>query len=145
MPEITENQRKALEDANKWTKENITTWADLYQFLHQRAFLYIGQERSLATADMTVACLYSFVHALEDLPEEGDAQKIAIHMNEILLLQPERLGMHLTVISGDDVIKAAEVIRAMGVMASSDGRIYQAESPVEEEPMKTSEGKKHLH
>lgn len=142
MANITENQRKALEDANEWTVKNIQSWKDLFRMAHERMHVY--QERNdRAAADMALATMYAMIVALEELPEEGDAVNIALRMNTLLITEPEKLGMRVTLVSAEDVQKAGEVLRALGVMVSTSGETLTAPEVSDEEAPATD--KKHLH
>ena len=99
-PEFDEKDPKTaerlaiLDKINAQTTDKCNSWADLYQGLKDQAFKYL-ENPSKENADFTITLMLSFVLALEDLPEEGEAKTISRKVNEILVMHPERTGVAL--------------------------------------------------
>jgi hypothetical protein len=118
-------QQRALDEANGWAERAISTWADLYGMLHarMRAFHSAPDQSS---SEMALFSMYAFVLALEALPDEGNALVIVKKMNHIMFMEPERLGARITVIDQEDVVRAAQVLSALGMMTSTHGETVTA-------------------
>lgn len=139
MSELTAEQVTALAEADAWADEHIETWSDIYAMFHEKMHQY----HQYQNPNMVIAVFYSFILALEEMPEEGDAKAIVKRMNYIMMAQPERTGMEVMVIKREDVVKAAKVMRALGGMPTVVAE-EEPEIPAEE-PEASPESKKHLH
>ena len=93
--EETERKQRILDEINEHTAKRINSWEDLYTGLRDQVYAYF-RSPSRATADFTVTLLLTFVVALEENPEEGDARKIAEKMNELLVFGGERTGVSVS-------------------------------------------------
>ena len=83
-----------LAKMNEQARSKIASWQDVYDGLREISRLY-SSAPSQATASVAVTLLHSFVIALEQLPEEGDALVVAYRMNEILIMRDDLTGMSL--------------------------------------------------
>ena len=81
-----------LDRLNEAQANHFTCWGDLYARLKASARGFTTQPCP-ETAASAVAVLISFVLALEELPEEGDAVVIAQRLNEIMLTRPDLTGV----------------------------------------------------
>lgn len=85
-------RQKILDDLNEKAAQQITSWADLYSSLKDQAGAFFA-EPNARSAGYTVLLFLTFVMALEDNPEEGDALKIVEKMNELLVFGEDRTGV----------------------------------------------------
>lgn len=83
---------EVLDRLNDAQANHFTCWGDLYARLKASARGFTTQPCP-ETAASAVAVLISFVLALEELPEEGDAVVVAQKLNEILLTRPDLTGV----------------------------------------------------
>lgn len=119
-PEFDENDQKTkdrlafLADLNAQTADKMTSWADLYAAMKDKAFDYM-QNPSKENADFAVLVLLCFVLALEELPEEGDSMNICRKLNEIMIMHPEKTGAAVFVGKEADAMRAVqqEIMRKM--------------------------------
>jgi hypothetical protein len=94
-PEFAE-RLALLEEINVAATEQYDTWGKLYEGLGRQVKLFLSNPCEV-TAELTISLLYSFVLALADLPECGDAIVIGRKLNEIMLMHPERTGVAVTI------------------------------------------------
>lgn len=119
-PEFDENDQKTkdrlafLADLNAQTADRMTSWADLYAAMKDKAFDYM-QNPSKENADFAVLVLLCFVLSLEELPEESDSVNICRKLNEIMVMHPEKTGAAVFVGAEADAMRAAqqEIMRKM--------------------------------
>lgn len=86
----------------KKIEEHVSTWKDLYDGLRTCVEIFL-KEPSRDNGVTALFCLYSFVIALENLPEEGDAVNIAKEMIRLQVLEPEKIGLKIIDVSDLDV------------------------------------------
>ncbi len=77
---------------NKETAEKLTCWQDLYDSMGNLARSYFV-DPDKESADYVVLMFWSFLLALEALPEEGDVVSLAKKMNEIFLMRSDIHGV----------------------------------------------------
>jgi hypothetical protein len=112
-----------LEKLDAQAEHRIRNWADLYTGLKQQIHTYIDSP-SKEAADFTITLLHCFVLALEDLPDEGDAQVIYKHINKLLIMGEERTGAYLLVGA-----EAEEERRLRDASAAAEVALGQASVP----------------
>ncbi len=83
-----------LAKMNERARAVITSWQDVYDGLKEVCSLYSSQPTPRTTA-AAVMLLHSFVLALEQLPEEGDALVVAYRTNEIMIMRDDLTKMSL--------------------------------------------------
>ena len=90
-----ETKQRFLDEINAHTAARINSWADLYEGMKTQIYNYF-QSPSKASADFTITMMLTFVVALEELPEEGDARKIAERMNYLLVMGGDKTGVEVS-------------------------------------------------
>lgn len=91
--------------------KEIRSWDDLYGFLFKESKFYTEAGKHEAAADSVIALLLGFVHALKNLPEEGDALVIAKETFRIAVMEPVMLGV--------DVVSKKDIIYRMAEMTGA--------------------------
>lgn len=93
-PEIAE-KLQILDDMNKSATLMIHSWGDFYRHLgdmREQAFTTLGVTPMLTG----LAALQSaFLKAMERLPDEGDIKSLLYLAHEILVMEPEAIGIKL--------------------------------------------------
>lgn len=130
------------------TADKCNSWAELYAGLVSQAFTYFSHPCK-ETADFAILLLMSFVMALEDLPDEGDAKVISAKINEIMVMETHRTGV--SIVLGDtsaaegsaakETIGALLPILASFIASMRDG----AEAVGPEETTEPTEKNRTLH
>ena len=90
-----ETKQRFLDEINAHTAARINSWADLYEGMKTQIYNYF-QSPNKASADFTITMMLTFVVALEELPEEGDARKIAERMNYLLVMGGDKTGVEVS-------------------------------------------------
>lgn len=133
---VTKEELLAMID--KHTAENINSWGDLYGSLRSQVLAYFASPNR-RSAEFALALLLSFVVALEQNPEEGDAQKIAKAMNLLLVMEQDKLGVEVnfTLVSMEEREALRETVSHL---------LHTLLTPTEEEPTSTeAKPKRVLH
>lgn len=133
---VTKEELLAMID--KHTAENINSWGDLYGSLRSQVLAYFASPNR-RSAEFALALLLSFVVALEQNPEEGDAQKIAKAMNILLVMEQDKLGVEVnfTLVSMEEREALRETVSHL---------LHTLLTPTEEEPASTdTKPKRVLH
>ena len=101
---------------NEQARAKIASWQDVYDGLKEVCALY-SSAPSQATASAAVTLLHSFVLALEQLPEEGDALVVAYRTNEVMIMRDDLTGMSLFVdeeeVARDALLRLTTAVQAI--------------------------------
>lgn len=126
-----------LGDLNQKTAEKLTSWQDMYDELAGLAKLYMS-EPTKERADFTIVMLWSFIMALESLPQEGDIVAIAKKMNEILVMRQDLHGASVFVGEEADQKRAEAQLMTAALLSGLLGALSGAGAPETQEPIDKS-------
>jgi hypothetical protein len=121
-------RKKTLEDANTYMDRYVSCWNDLYGFFFREIEGY-RNNKGERTADYTIGLFSSFVHALRDLPDEGDVVVIGKRTMHILVNQQDRTGFDPFGYSEESIENTAGLIQALGQLVEVSKA--QEETPTE--------------
>ena len=98
--DLTDAEKKSLNDFRAALRKEIESWSDLYNFLHARIDIFqrFPNQQTMMNSMYTHR---AFVMALQDLPDEGDIQVIVDRMAFIMTHDHVRLGAKLMLL-GDN-------------------------------------------
>jgi hypothetical protein len=105
--------------------DNISSWANLYEFFDELMARTNGSMHPGLVFD-TLYTLYAFMHALRELPEEGDIKVLVEKMLRILVYEgKEKLGVEVTIMTVEEVraviSQAEQQAVAMAAAERADG------------------------
>lgn len=138
--------KTVLAEMDAEAEQNIKSWEDLYTSLQSIAEDFY-EEPAKPVAERSITLLLSFVLALRELPDEGDALNIAKKMHEIFLTRPDLTGVTVFVGSKAKAMAALQVAATLGtVLGSVMGHMVQEEEAAEGQmPTADTNTKKTLH
>lgn len=131
---LSKEDRKAIYDeVSEEIKKQINSWTDLYASIRGQVTLYFAHP-CRSSADRAAAMMLAFLAALEELPEEGDAQVIAERINYLLIMEPERLGLSMdTNDDGSDTPSLVESLAETLARVAALGRLIEEERTTSED------------
>lgn len=142
-PDIPADKQKFLDELNSFTAERVNSWSDLYAGLKQQAHSYFSSPNK-GSADFAMCILLCFVTALEELPEEGDARKIAEHMNYLLVMGGDRTGVEVTFATEEERAQRVKPDKLIEALARVAGMLAE-ELPKDEDGTPVLGTKRTLH
>ncbi len=128
---MTKDEQFAL--AKEQVLKNINCWADLYEFF-DAIMDRVHETLHPGMVFDALFTMYAFLHAMKELPEEGDIRVIAEKMLYILVYESEdKLGAKVTILSGAEAAqgRTAAKVREMAAAAISEAlSAYEADQEI---------------